>query len=587
MPRSRPAPRPASSSDELSLTNAEIARTFGEIADMLEILGEVVYKAVAYRRVADAIERWPEEVAPRFRDGTPPRIPGAGAALTAKLAELSSTGELEYHRRLRAQVPAGLLDMLRIGGVGPRTVRQLHDELGISSVDELRAAAEQGQLRSLRGFSARSEANILEGIRRIDQRGTRMLIHDADQVVADLISQLNEVRGVRRIAAAGSLRRRRATIGDLDLLAAVDDPGALVAALGGLAAVDRVLSAGTDKSSILLRDGPQVDLMVCAPAAWGTHLVHFTGSAEHNVALRGRALDRGLSLSEKGFRVLETGELQLAADEEAVYARLDLPWIAPELRENEGELEAAEGGTLPVLVTAADILGDTHTHSSWTDGVDSIEAMARAARAAGRRYIVLTDHSPSLGVTRGLSPDRVAAQRAEVRRLNEELAPFRILHGTEMEVHADGSLDYPDELLEQYDVVVASIHTGRGQPVEQLTRRALAAIEHPHVDVLAHPTGRIVNRRDPMALDWPRVFAAAARTGTFLEMNGSPRLDLDEHLARAAAAAGARLTLASDAHRTGELGQLSYAVSMARRAWLTADQVANSRTADGLLGLIG
>lgn len=586
MPRTRPAPRPASPAGELGLTNAEIARTFGEIADMLEILGEVVYKAVAYRRVADAIERWPDEVAARFREGSPPKIPGAGTALTAKLAELASTGQLEYHRRLRAQVPTGLLDMLRIGGVGPRTVRQLHDELGISSVDELRAAAEQGQLRSLRGFSARTEENILEGIRRIEQRSTRMLIHDADALVSGLLGQLADVGGVRRIAAAGSLRRRRATIGDLDLLAAVDDPAALIAALDGLPGVDRVLSAGTDKSSIQLRDGPQVDLMVCAPAAWGTHLVHFTGSAEHNVALRGRALDRGLSLSEKGFKVLDTGELQLVAEEDEVYARLGLPWIAPELREDGGELEAAEGGTLPVLVTAADILGDTHTHSDWTDGVDSIETMARAARAAGRSYIVLTDHSPSLGITRGLSPDRVAAQRAEVERLNRDLAPFRILHGTELEVRADGALDYADEMLARYDVVVASIHTGRGQPSEQLTRRALAAIEHPHVDILAHPTGRIVNRREPMTLDWPQVFAAAARTGTLLEMNGSPRLDLDEHLARAAAAAGARLTLASDAHRTGELGQLEYAVSMARRAWLTADQVANSRTADGLLELV-
>jgi DNA polymerase (family X) len=587
MPRPRPAPRSASTSSELAPTNAELARTFNEIADMLEILGEVVYKAVAYRRVADALERWPEDVAPLFRAGTPPKIPGAGAAISAKLAELATTGGLEYDRRLREQVPAGLLDLLRIGGVGPRTVRQLHDDLGIASVDELRAAAEQGALRSMRGFSERTERNILEGIRRIEARGTRMLIHDADRLVGALVARLASLPGVHHITAAGSLRRRRSTIGDIDLLAAVEDPVVIIRALDSLPGVDRLLSMGSDKSSILLSGGPQVDLMVCRPESWGSHLVHFTGSAAHNVALRGRALDRGLSLSEKGFKVLETGELLLVAEEEEVYARLGLPWIPPELRENEGELQAAEGGTLPVLVTADDIQGDTHTHSDWTDGVDSIEAMARAARAAGRAYIVLTDHSPSLGIARGLSPARVEEQRAEIGRLNAELAPFRILHGTELEVRADATLDYPDELLAGYDVVVASIHTGRSQPTEQLTRRALAAIEHPHVDILAHPTGRIVNRREPMALDWPRVFAAAARTGTLLEVNGSPRLDLDEHLARAAASAGARLTLASDAHRTEELDQLGYAVSLARRAWLTAERVANSRSATGLLELVG
>ncbi len=579
MPRPRSAPR----SPDAVITNPELARIFNEIADMLEILGEVVYKAVAYRRVADAIERWPEDVAARFRAGDPPRIPGAGAALSAKLSELAETGRLEYHDRLRTQVPSGLLDMLRIGGVGPRTVKLLHDELGIGSVEELRSAAEQGALRGLKGLSARTEENILAGIARIEQRSTRLLLHDADALVAGLLGELRTVPGVQRLEAAGSLRRRRATIGDLDLLAAVRDPAALIRALDALPAVDKVLSAGTDKSSILLREGPQVDLMVCAPDAWGTHLVHFTGSAAHNVALRGRALDRGLSLSEKGFKVVETGELLLEASEEDVYARVDLPWIPPELREDDGEIEAAERDALPDLLRRDQVRGDTHVHSDWTDGVDSIEAMARAARARGYEYMVLTDHSPSLGITRGLPPERVEAQRTEIARVNGELAPFRILHGTEMEIRADGTLDYPDELLARYDLVVASVHTGRSQPTAQLTRRALAAIENPHVDVLAHPTGRIVNRRDPVTLEWPVVFEAAARTGTLLEMNGSPRLDLDEHLARAAARAGARLVVASDAHRTEELGQLDYAVSMARRAWLTADQVANTGDAAALV----
>ncbi len=568
------------------MSNADLARIFGEIADMLEILGEVVYKSVAYRRVADAVERYPDDVAALFRRGVPPKLSGAGPALTAKLAELAATGGLEYHQRLRAQVPDGLLDMLRISGVGPRTVKLLHGELGIDSIEALRAAAELGSLRNIKGLSAKTEENILAGIARVEQRSTRLLLHDADELMSRLVALLAQTPGVVQIQAAGSLRRRRSTIGDLDLLAAVTDPPALIAALDGLPEIDHIVSAGTDKSSIVLRDGPQVDLMVCPPAAWGTHLVHFTGSKEHNVALRGRALARGWSLSEKGFKVVDDGRLLLAATEEEVYARLDLAWVPPELREDGGEIQAAASGTLPQLVTLDDVRGDTHTHSDWTDGVDGVETMARAAQSLGREWMVLTDHSPSLGIARGLAPERVAQQRDLIGRLNVEMAPFRILHGTEMEIRSDGSLDYPDELLRTFDVVVASLHTGRGQSTEQLTRRALSAIGNPHVDILAHPTGRIVNRREAMVLDWPRVFEAAAATGTILEMNGSPRLDLDDALARAAGVAGVRLTVASDAHRTEELGQLRYAVSMARRAWLGADQIVATRSADALLELV-
>lgn len=581
-----PRPRSVSRSGDAVISNAEMARIFNEIGDMLEILGEVVYKAVAYRRVADAVERYPDDVAALFRRGEPPKLPGAGEALTAKLAELAETGTLGYHDRLRAQVPDGLLEILRIPGVGPKTVRLVSTELGIDSVDALRAAAEEGRLRLLKGLSERTEANVLDALGRIERQGSRQLIHDADALVSGLVERLRDVRGVHRIEPAGSLRRRRPTIGDLDLLAAVDDPLAVIAVLDGLPEVEKVVSAGTDKSSIILRDGPRVDLMVCAPAAWGTHLVHFTGSKDHNIALRGIALDRGWSLSEKGFKVIDTGELLLDAEEADVYERLGLAWVPPELREGDGEIAAAQDGTLPDLVTRADVRGDTHTHSDWTDGVDSIEVMARAARDRGLEYIVLTDHSPSLGITRGLTPERVEAQRAELARLNAELAPFRILHGTELEIRADATLDYPDELLARFDLVIASIHTGRSQSSEQLTRRALAAIEHPHVDVLAHPSGRIVNRRDPLPLDWPRLFEAAARSNTALEINGSPRLDLDDPLARAAGRAGARLTLASDAHRTEELAQQDYAVDLARRAWLRADQLLATRSADQLLDLV-
>jgi DNA polymerase (family X) len=582
-----PRPRSVTRSDDTTVSNAQLARVFHEIADMLEILGEVVYKAVAYRRVADAVERYPGDVAPLFLAGRPPKLPGAGPALSAKLDELARSGRLEYHERLRAQVPAGLLEILRVPGIGPRTVKLIHDELGIASVAELREAAAGARLRELRGLSARTEANVLDAIGRLERRGDRLLLHDADALVAGICERLGRAPGVPRVEPAGSLRRRLATIGDLDLLAAVEDPLPVIAALDEMPEVERVLSAGTDKSSIVLRDGPRVDLMVCPPAAWGTHLVHFTGSKEHNVKLRGRALDRGLSLSEKGFKVVDGDELLVAGEEEEVYARLDLPWIPPELREDSGEIEAALEGRLPELVAVGDLRGDTHLHSDWTDGVDSIEAMAHAARDGGLEWVVLADHSPSLGITRGLSAQRVSAQRAEIERLNGELAPFRILHGTEVEIRADGALDYPGPLLAAFDVVVASIHTGRNQSREQLTRRALAAIEHPHVDVLAHPTGRIVNRREPAPLDWPRVFEAAVRCHTALEINGSPRLDLDDTLARAAGRAGVMLTIASDAHRIEEIDQRRYGCDMARRAWLTPEQVLSTRGVDELLAWLG
>jgi DNA polymerase (family 10) len=582
-----PRPRTVSRSANAGISNREMARVFREIGDMLEILGEVVYKSVAYRRVADAVERYPDDVAALYRRGTPPRIPGAGEALSAKLAELAETGSLGYHDRLRAQVPDGLLAMLRIPGVGPRTVKLLHAELGIDSVEALRAAAEDGRLRGVKGLSQRTEENVLAGIARLERVGSRLLLHEADAMIAGLLDSLRDVPGVIRIEPAGSLRRRKATIGDLDLLAATSRPADLVRALDGLPQVEQVLAAGIDKSSIVVDGGPRVDLMICGPEAWGTHLVHFTGSKEHNVALRGMALDRGLSLSEKGFKVVDGGELLLEGDEADVYARLDLPWIAPELREDSGEIAAARAGKLPRLVTDADLRGDTHVHSDWTDGVDTIEVMARSARDRGLSWMVLTDHSPSLGITRGLTPERVEEQRREIGRVNGELAPFRILHGTEMEIRADGSLDYPDELLARFDVVVASVHTARAQSSEALTRRTLSAIGNPHVDVIAHPTGRIVNRRDPVALDWPRVFAAAAESGTALEINGSPRLDLDDSLARAAREAGARLTVASDAHRTEELDQLRYAVSTARRAWVEPGDLLGTASADELLERVG
>jgi DNA polymerase (family 10) len=599
----------ASSADDVPiLTNDELARVFHEIGDILEVKGELVFKTVAYHRAADAIAKSPYEVARAYRAGAPPPIPGVGKAIADKLAELATTGRLGYHERLRAEFPATLVDLLEIPGIGPKTVRLVYDGLGVESVDDLRQAAEAGRLRELRGFTARTEAAILAGIAALESRQVRLLVHRAESVVTVLLAELGRVPGVRRLEPAGSFRRRRETVGDIDLLAETDAPAALTSRLTGLADVESVLGAGEHKAAIRLRHGPQVDLMVMPAGAAGTYLVHFTGSKEHNVRLRARARDQGWSLSEHGFLRLgpdgepltgSAAELRTFPTEAEVYGFLGLPFIPPELREDEGEIEAALAGRLPRLVEPSDLLGDLHSHSDWSDGVHAIERMAHAARSRGHSYQVLTDHTVSLAIARGLDPARFAEQRAIVDALNRRFAleeadgsappatpaeGFRLLHGCELEIRADGALDLPDEVLAAFDVVVASLHVARRQPREQLTARVLVAIESPHVDVIAHPAGRMIQARDDLDLDWEAVFAAAARTGTALEINGSPhRLDLSAERARRAVAAGCIVAIDSDAHRTDELDDLRWGVAQARRAWVEPAAVLNTRSRADLL----
>ena len=594
------------------LSNDELARVFHEIGDVLEVKGELVFKTVAYHRAADAIAKCPVEVARAYREGQPPHIPGVGKAIRDKIDELARTGRLAYHERLRAEFPPTLIDLLEVPGVGPKTVKLVYETLGVESIEDLRRAAQAGMLRSVRGMSVKTEASVLAGIEHLETRQSRLLLDRADAIVDGLLAALRDVPGVRRLEAAGSFRRRRETIGDLDILAETDDALALVERFVSLPDVERVLGSGSHKAAVQLRGGPQVDLMIMPPGEAGTYLVHFTGSKEHNVRLRGLARDRGWSLSEKGFlRLGEDGEplagdaaeLQTFATEAEAYAFLDLPFIEPELREAEGEIEAARDGLLPTLIAEADLRGDLHSHSDWSDGVHSIEAMAEAARRRGHAYQVLTDHTMSLGIARGLDPERFAAQRTIVDELNARFAVeeaagdarletpaegFRLLHGCELEIRADGSLDLPDEVLARFDLVVASLHVGRRQPREQLTARVLAAIGSPHVDVIAHPAGRMIQDRDDLDLDWEAVFEAAARTGTALEMNGSPhRLDLSVERARRAVAAGCILSINSDAHRTDELAYLRWGVSQARRAWVAAGTVLNTRSRAELLAWVG
>jgi DNA polymerase (family 10) len=603
-------PGPAIEPDDL--TNGDLARIFHEIGDMLEVKGELVFKTVAYHRAADAIGRSPVDLVAAYRAGTPPRIPGVGKAISDKIEELATTGHMAFYDRLRAEIPPGLVDLLRIPGLGPKSVRQLHLELKIESMEDLRQAAEAGRLRELRGMSGKTEALVLEGIARLDASPDRMLLDRAEEIVGGLVELLADTAGVRGLEPAGSFRRRRETIGDLDLLAETDDAAELIGRFTTMGTLDHVINAGGHKAAVRLLRGPQVDLMIMPVGQAGTYRIHFTGSKEHNVRLRAMARDQGWSLSEKGFlRIGEDGEpltgddaeLRSFATEADAYAFLGLPFIEPELREDGGEIEAGLAGTLPTLVTAGDLRGDLHSHSDWTDGVHPIEVMADAARRRGYAYQVLTDHTQSLAIARGLTPDQVAEQREIVARLNARFAAeeaagaappetppggFRLLHGCELEIRADGALDFEDDLLASFDVVVASLHVSRRQPRADLTRRTLNAIRSPHVDVIAHPAGRMLGGRDDLDLEWDQVYAEAARTGTALEINGSPhRLDLAVERARRAVADGCVLSIDSDAHRTTELDDVRWGVSQARRAWVQPGNVVNTRDRDALLAWAG
>ncbi len=570
------------------LGNDELARIFFEIGDMLEIQGELPFKIGAYRRAAESIAHSPQDVARAYRLGTPPRLPGVGKAIDEKLAELSDTGRLRYYERLRRDVPPSVVTLLQVPGLGSRTAGELWRQAGIDSIDALEAAARAGELRNLKGMSAKTEERLLDGIKSLRARPPRrMRLGEAREVVERVTGALEKSSGVRSVVAAGSYRRRRETVADIDLLVETDDPEGVLDELHHAPWVERVgghggRPGGGSRTTVQLMRGPQVDLMTMPPGAAGTYLVHFTGSAAHNVRLREMARDRGWSLSEHGFTSLadETQRTTFATEAE-VYEFLGLPFIAPELREDRGEIEAGIARSLPALVTRDDVQGDCHTHSDWSDGHFPIERMAAEARARGLRYQVLTDHSQSLAIANGLTPARVEQERRIIGDLNELFArdgsDFRLLHGCELEIRPDGVLDYDDALLARFDVVVASLHVGRRQPRAQLMARYRVALHNPNVDIIAHPSGRKIGIRDDLDLDWEAFYREAAETRTVLELNGSEeRLDLDDRHARAALDAGNRFVIDSDAHYVHEFDNLDWGVAQARRAWLEARDVLNT-----------
>ena len=580
------------------LGNDQLARVFYEIADMLEIQGELSFKVAAYRRAADSIAAAQIDVARAYREGEPPHLPGVGRAIDEKLAELAATGQLEYHARLRAEVPPSVVTLLQVPGLGPGTAGELWRQANIGSLEQLEAALGEGRIRGLRGMSVKTEQRLRDGLASLKSRPPRrMRLSEARTAIERVRPIVASVPGVHEVVPAGSYRRGRATVADIDLLVETEDPAAVIERVHDSALVERVgghgaRTGGATRTTVQLVRGPQVDLMTMPPGAAGTYLVHFTGSAEHNVRLREMARERGWSLSEHGFTSLDDPAQRLTfATEQEVYEFLGLPFIPPALREDRGEIEAALSGILPELVTRGDLRGDAHTHSDWSDGHQPIERVTEAARVAGLSYQVLTDHSQSLVIAHGLSPARVEQERRVIGALNEKFAregtDFRLLHGCELEIRTDGRLDYEDALLASFDVVVASLHVGRRQPREQLMARYRVALRNPNVDIIAHPSGRKIGLRDDLDLDWDAFYREAAETRTVLEVNGSDeRLDLEPRRARAALQAGNRFVIDSDTHYLHEFENLEWGVAQARRAWLTAADVLNSLPLDQFVAAV-
>ncbi len=571
------------------MDNHSLARVLDEIADVLEIKGESVFRIRSYRLAGESLQTMTRDVAEMIRRGEDLKeVPGVGSAIAAKLQELVTTGRCAYHQELLAEVPSGLLELLRLPGLGPKGVSLLWRKLGVTSAEDLERAVADGRFRTLPGMKEKKEARIRKGLEDRRRRQRRFLLPEAEAVVARLTRYLEE-KGATRVEAVGSFRRRRESIGDLDLVV-LGHARVLSDAFVAHPDVKEVLGHGEAKSSVVLASGLQVDLRPFAPESLGAALQYFTGSRDHNVRLRERAVRRGLKLNEYGVFRVDTGERVAGVTEEEVYAALGLPFIPPELREDRGEIAAAEAGALPRLVEAADVRGDLHAHTQESDGKDTLEAMVEAARARGLRYLAITDHSraipsPKRGV--GMDESRCLEHLARIRALQASVGDLRLLAGIEVDILPDGRLDMADEVLAQLDVVVGSLHSRLDMEREEMTARMLRAFESPHLDVWGHPLARLIGRREPVSVDLDRAVDAAARHGVALEINSQPdRLDLPDALIHSARQRGVRFVISTDSHSVPELQNLRYGVDQARRGWLRAADVLNTREADDFLAAL-
>ncbi|RMD79053.1 MAG: DNA polymerase/3'-5' exonuclease PolX [Gammaproteobacteria bacterium] len=558
--------------------NADIAAVFDEIADLLEIQGDNPFRIRAYRNAARTLRDMGVEVSELLAQGVDlSRLPGIGKDLAQKIEEVVRTGTLGQLEELRRQVPPGLTELLRLPGLGPKRVQALREHLGIEDLEALRRAAREGRIRELPGFGAKTEQAILQALAQRPAGGEeRVLLATATQYAEPLAEHLRRTPGVEQVVIAGSYRRAKETVGDLDILAIAADHQAVMERFTGYDEVARVLSRGTTRSTVILRSGLQVDLRVVGHESFGAALHYFTGSKAHNIAVRRLGVERGLKINEYGvFR----GQRRVAGEtEDSVFASVGLPFIPPELREDRGEIEAAQEGRLPELVRLEDLRGDLHCHTKATDGRNSLQEMAEAARKLGLSYLAITEHSRRLTVAKGLDPRRLRQHCAAIDRLNEELRGITLLKGIEVDILEDGSLDLPDEALAELDLVVGAVHSKFNLPRKQQTERILRAMDHRYFSILAHPSGRLLGQREPYEVDMERIIEGARQRGCFLELNAHPeRLDLNDVYCKMAKEAGVLVSINSDAHSILDLGNLRYGVGQARRGWLEARDVLNTR----------
>jgi DNA polymerase (family 10) len=555
--------------------NEEVEALLREYADLIEITGGDAFKARAYEKAARAIGGYGPDVS-RLDTKELRQIPGVGKSIAEKVSEYLTTGQVPAIEETRAAIPAGVRELITIPTLGPRKAMALYEELGVASVDQLVEAVNEGRLRDLKGFGPKTEDNILHGVELMQQAGDRILLSAATELAEEAVAALAEATGCQSCAYAGSTRRMRETIGDIDLLAAAEDSGPVMEAFTRLPQTAETVVHGAKKTSVRTTKGLQLDLRVLPPDAWGAGLQYFTGSQAHNIRTRTIAVRAGLKLSEYGLFDAESGKRLAAHTEEEIYDRLGLPWIPPTLREDRGEVAAAQRGELPRLVTEKDLRGDLHTHTDLTDGLAPLEEMIDKAASRGYTYYAVTDHAPKLYMQR-MTDEKVLAQREQVRALDGKHRRMRLLHGSELNIDPDGNVDWPGDFLDGFDLCVASIHSHFGLDRAAQTRRLVRACENPHVNIIGHPTTRVIGRRPAIDADYDEVYEACARTGTALEINSHPdRLDLnDEHILRARDF-GVLFAIDSDAHAPTHLAHLRYGVGTAQRGWLTPDEVINT-----------
>ncbi|MCK4261848.1 DNA polymerase/3'-5' exonuclease PolX [bacterium] len=566
------------------MRNSEIALTFSEIADILEIKGENPFRVRAYQKAVRVLENLPEEIEAIHQKGELEGIQGVGEGIARKIEELLTTGKLQYYEDLKKSVPPGLIELLGIPEVGPKTASLFYKKLGIKNIKDLEKAVKLHRIKDLAGIGEKTEENILRGIEFLKRKHGRMLLGKAYPLAQSIIGALKKLPEVDRISPAGSLRRMKETIGDIDILVTSRKPTKVMEVFISLPQVTGVLASGETKSSVIMGEGLQVDVRVVKPDSFGAALQYFTGSKPHNIKLRELANKRGLKINEYGVFRIKSGKKVAGKEEEDVYAALDLPYIPPELREERGEIEAGQEGSLPELVELKSIKGDLHVHSKWSDGSGTILEMAEAARKLKYRYIAICDHSKSLGVAGGLSEGDLKRQIAEIKKVNEKLHPFRVLAGSEVDIHSDGRLDFEDDILRELDIVIASIHTGFKQDRKTITNRIIKAMENKFVHVLAHPTGRLLHEREPYQVDMEIIIKEAKRTGTFLELNAFPnRLDLNDVHCRRAREGGVMITLGTDSHHKMQLEAMHCGVATARRGWLEDKDILNTLSLKDLL----